>query len=59
MEHAHKEEREIAIDTRLRRHELRELGVTKSHEKLESRKREPSERTFTKFDIYGSRKHLS
>ena len=59
MEHAQKEEKEIVRDTRLRRHELRELGVTKSYEKLESRKREPLERTFTKLDIYASRKHLS
>ena len=59
MEHEHKEERGIARDTKLRRHKLRELGVTKSYEKLESRKREPSERTFAKFDIYASRKDLS
>ena len=39
--------------------ELRALGVTKSYEKLESRKREPSEKTFINLDIYASRKHLS
>ena len=61
MEHAHKEERVLTRDTRLRRHEIRELEVTKSYEKLESRKREPSEREriFTKLSIYASGKHLS
>ena len=59
MERAHKEEREVARDTRLRRHKLRELGVTEGYEKLESRKREPSKRTFTKLNISASRKHVS
>ena len=54
-----KKKERIARDTRLRRHELRELGVTKSCEKPESRKREPSARTFKKLNIYASRKHLS
>ena len=60
MEHAHKEEREMARDARLRRHELRELDVTKRYEKLESRKENlQRDRTFARLDIYASRKHLS
>ena len=39
MEHAHKEKREIARDTRLRRHELRELGVRKSYENWRTEKK--------------------
>ena len=51
--------KDIARDTILRRDELRELGVTKSYEKLESRKESLQSETFTQLDIYTSRKHLS
>ena len=47
-----------------KRHEIEKTRVTRvrSYEELretEEQKREPSERTFTKLDIYASRKHLS